>query len=56
MSTPFPPEAGIGIYNLTKKLTEKEYVVRVVTYGSLEMENDFIDDFRKLIYFWRSNI
>jgi len=37
ISTPFPPEEGIGnhVYNLSKKLIERGYEITVITRGSL---------------------
>ena len=47
ISTPFPPEEGIGnyVYYLSKKLIEKGHEVVVITRGSLKkMQREFIDD------------
>lgn len=40
ISTPFPPEEGIGyhVYNLSKKLIERGHEVTVITRGGLETE------------------
>lgn len=41
MSTPFPPEEGIGhyTYNLSKKLMERGHDVTIITRGGLKPEN-----------------
>lgn len=41
MSTPFPPEEGIGfhVYNLSKKLMDKGHDVSVLTRGTTKFEN-----------------
>lgn len=46
MSTPFPPEEGIGfhVYNLSKNLIEKGHKVTVITRGSLKFETDIFED------------
>ena len=46
ISTPFPPEEGIGfhVYNLSKKLIEKGNKVTVITRGSLSVEKDTFED------------
>lgn len=40
ISTPFPPEEGIGyyVYNLSKKMIEKGHKVTVITKGKLKIE------------------
>jgi len=48
MSTPFPPQEGIGyyVYNLAKKLIEKGYEVTVVTRGKYKKEEKEINGIR----------
>jgi len=48
ISTPFPPEEGIGyyVYNLSKKLTKRGYEVTVITRGSLKTEENSMDDIK----------
>lgn len=45
LSTPFPPEEGIGyyVYNLSRNLSKKGHKVTVITRGSLRIEIDLID-------------
>ncbi|KAF5055561.1 Glycogen synthase [anaerobic digester metagenome] len=45
MSTPFPPEEGIGhyTYNLSKKLMERGHDVTVITRGGIKTENFVYD-------------
>lgn len=48
MSTPFPPEEGIGyhVYNLSKKLIKRGHEVTVITRGSLKSESDLVDSIK----------
>jgi glycosyltransferase involved in cell wall biosynthesis len=57
-STPFPPREGIGnyVYGLSTILIEKCHKVTVIARGSSKMKNDFVDNFRRLMHFWRINI
>ncbi len=51
ISTPFPPEEGIGnyVYNLSKKLIEKNHNVFLITRGSLKKKHEFLFDGIKVI-------
>lgn len=48
MSTPFPPEEGIGyhVYNLSKKLIERGHEIIVITRSSLKTKTDPVDDIK----------
>lgn len=45
ISTPFPPEEGIGyhVYNLSKNLIKRGHEVTVITRGFLKVEKSFLD-------------
>ena len=46
ISTPFPPEEGIGfhVYNLSKNLIKRGHEVSVITRGVLKYENYYFED------------
>ena len=48
ISTPFPPEEGIGhyIYNLSKKLMENGHKITVITRGSFKTKIEFFEGIR----------
>ena len=48
ISTPFPPEEGIGfhVYNLSKKLIEEGHDVSVMTRGHIKVENYQFEDIK----------
>jgi len=50
ISTPFPPEEGIGyhVYNLSKNLIDRGHEVTVITRGSLKMKTDFVNEIKVL--------
>ncbi len=45
ISTPFPPEEGIGfyVYNLSKKLIERGHEITVITRGSIKTQNEVLE-------------
>lgn len=45
ISTPFPPEEGIGfyVYNLSKKLIERGHEVTVITRGSIKTQKEVLE-------------
>lgn len=45
ISTPFPPEEGIGfhVYNISRRLIERGHEVFVITRGSLKLETDTLE-------------
>jgi glycosyltransferase involved in cell wall biosynthesis len=48
ISTPFPPEEGIGyhVFNLSKCLMERGHIVTIITRGSLKTEDGFFEGIR----------
>lgn len=54
LSTPFPPEEGIGnyVYNLSKKLIERKHRVTVITRGSFKNDVSFTNDIRLIKVFF----
>lgn len=48
ISTPFPPEEGIGfyVYNLSKKLIEHGHEITVITRGFIKTQKEILDDIK----------